>query len=274
MAYPWPLAPFDRSHPVRGYFNDPRISGSSRAFHFGVDIAAPNGTPVYAVAGGTVHLENPRAVSVAAAGIEFGYWHIVPAVGHLERVSRHQLLGHIAAPWLHVHFAERRGGLYRNPLRPAGLAPWKDTTRPQVTAIRFLRNGRELAPALVRGSVDVVAEAHDMPPLPVPAPWAGLPVTPARLRWRVLRNGRVVRRWHTPVDFTGTMIPKERFRSVYAPGTRQNHANAPGLYRFYLAHTWSTDLLPDGPYRLEVEASDLAGNVGSRALQFTLANNL
>ena len=274
MAYPWPLAPFDRAHPVRGYFNDPRISGSSRAFHFGVDIAAPNGTPVYAVAGGTVHLENPRAVSVAAAGVEFGYWHIVPAVAHLERVSRHQLLGHVAAPWLHVHFAERRGGLYRNPLRPAGLAPWRDTTRPQVTAIRFLRNGRELAPALLHGAVDVVAEAHDIPPLLVPAPWAGLPVTPARLRWRVLRNGKVVRRWHTPVDFTRTMIPKERFRSVYAPGTRQNHAGAPGLYRFYLAHTWSTDLLPDGPYRLEVEASDLAGNVGSRALQFTLANEL
>jgi hypothetical protein len=119
-----------------------------------------------------------------------------------------------------------------------------------VTAIRFLRNGRELAPALLHGAVDVVAEAHDIPPLLVPAPWAGLPVTPARLRWRVLRNGKVVRRWHTPVDFTRTMIPKERFRSVYAPGTRQNHAGAPGLYRFYLAHTWSTDLLPDGPYRL------------------------
>lgn len=274
MAYPWPLAPFDRSHPVRGYFNDPRISGSSRAFHFGVDIAAANGTPVYAVAGGTVHLENPRAVSVAAAGVEFGYWHIVPAVAHLERVSRHQLLGHIAAPWLHVHFAERRGGLYRNPLRAAGLAPWRDTSRPEVTAIRFLRNGRELVPALLRGSVDVVCEAYDMPPLPVPPPWDGLPVTPARIRWRVLRNGTVVRRWHTPVDFTRTMIPKERFRSVYAPGTRQNHAGAPGLYRFYLAHTWSTELLPDGPYRLEVEASDLAGNTGSRGVDFTLANAL
>jgi hypothetical protein len=43
------LEPFDRAHPVRGYFNDPRISGKSRAFHFGIDIAAANGTPVYAV---------------------------------------------------------------------------------------------------------------------------------------------------------------------------------------------------------------------------------
>jgi hypothetical protein len=101
-----------------------------------------------------------------------------------------------------------------------------------------------------------------------------LPVTPARLRWRVLRNDKVVRRWRTPVDLSRSMLPQERFRSVYAPGTRQNHSGEPGLYRFYLAHTWSTALLPDGPYRLEVEASDLAGNAGSRSLAFSIANDL
>jgi hypothetical protein len=274
MAYSWPLAPFDRPHPVRGYFNDPRISGASRAFHFGIDISAPNGTPVYAVAGGVVHLENPRAVSVAAAAAEFGYWHVVPAVAHRQRVRAHELLGHVEAPWLHVHFAERRGGLYRNPLRRGGLAPWTDTTKPQVTAIRFLRNGRDVPADRVRGAVDVVAEAHDMPPLPVPPPWNKLPVTPARVRWRVLRGDRVVRRWHTPVDFTKTLIHQERFRSVYAPGTRQNRAGSAGLYRFYLAHTWSTSLLPDGHYRLEVEASDLGGNAGLLTLPFTLSNGL
>jgi hypothetical protein len=173
-----------------------------------------------------------------------------------------------------VHFAERRDGVYRNPLRRGGLSPWNDTTRPQVTALRFMRKDRELSPNLVRGAVDVIAEAHDMPPLRVPPPWNDLPVTPARLRWRVLRNERVVRRWHTPVDFTRTLIPRERFRSVFAPGTRQNHAGSAGLYRFYLAHTWSTDLLADGPYRIEVEASDLAGNVGTLDLPFTIANSL
>src|SRR5881398_3549347 len=217
MGYSWPLRPFDRPHPVRAYFNDPRISGASRAFHFGIDISAPNGTPVYAVEAGTVHLEDARAISVAAAGVDFGYWHVVPAVAHLQRVRRHALLGHVEAPWLHVHFAERRDGVYRNPLRRGALTPWQDTTRPTVTAVRFMRNGRELPPDQVRGAVDVIAEAHDMPPLPVPPPWQGLPVAPARLRWRVLRNQRVVRRWHTPVDLSRTLIPKERFRSIYAP---------------------------------------------------------
>ena len=274
MGYSWPLRPFDRPHPVRAYFNDPRISGGSKAFHFGIDISAPNGTPVYAVSAGTVHLENPRAVSVAAGEVDFGYWHLVPAVRHLERVARHQLLGHVEAPWLHVHFAERRGGLYRNPLRPGALTPWHDTTTPHVTRVTFLRDGRELAAAALAGGVDVVAEAHDEPPLPVPAPWHGLPVTPARLRWRVLRDGAAARRWHTPIDFTKTLIPKERFAAVYAPGTRQNHAGEAGLYRFYLAHTWSTGLLADGPYEIEAEASDLAGNAASLRVPVVLVNNL
>ncbi len=274
MTYSWPLQPFDRAHPVRGYFNDPRISGASKAFHFGIDISAANGAPVYAVASGTVHLENARAVSVAGGDGEFGYWHVVPAVRHLERVARHQLLGHVEAPWLHVHFAERRGGVYRNPLRPGALTPWTDTTRPHVTAIRFVHDGHELPAALVAGAVDVVAEAYDSPPLPVPAPWHGLPVTPARLRWRVLRGGNVVRRWHTPVDFTQELLPKERFHAVYAPETRQNRAGKAGRYCFYLAHTWSTSRLADGDYELEAEASDLAGNAGSLRLRFRLANDL
>jgi hypothetical protein len=33
-------------------------------------------------------------------------------------------------------------------------------------------------------------------------------------------------------------------------------------------------MLPDGPYRLEVEASDLRGNKGGMQLPFTIANDL
>lgn len=273
-VYSWPLKPFDRAHPVRGYFNDPRISGKSRAFHFGIDIAAPNGTPVYAVRAGVVHLEGRRSLSVADGDLDFGYWHVIPAVRHHERVAKHQLLGHVEAPWLHLHFAEHRSGVYRDPLRPGALAPWRDTTKPHVTRIVFSRNGRALSRAAISGSVDVIAEAHQMPPVKVRAPWDGLPVTPARVRWRVRLGGRSVRPWHTPIDFSNGLLPRESFRWIYAPGTRQNRPGKPGLYRFYLAHTWSTTLLADGPYHLEVEAIDLYGNRGGRQLAFTIANNV
>jgi hypothetical protein len=143
-----------------------------------------------------------------------------------------------------------------------------------VTRIVLSRNGRELSPDEVSGAVDVIAEAHQMPPLAVPAPWRGLPVTPARLRWRVRRGGRTVRAWHVPVDFGKTLLPQDAFRRIYAPGTRQNRAGTPGLYRFFLAHTWSTRLLPDGHYGLEVEACDLYGNTGARTLPFTIANDV
>ena len=274
VVYSWPLEPFDRPHPVRGYFNDPRISGASRAFHFGIDISAPNGTPVYAVRGGVVHLEGPRSLSVADRDLDFGYWHVIPAVRHRQRVARHQLLGHVETPWLHVHFAEHRSGVYRDPLRPGALTPWSDTTKPRVTKIMFARNGRALTSAGVSGAVDVIAEAHQIPPLAAPAPWHDLPVTPARLRWRVRRGDRTVRPWHTPIELGKTLLPQDAFRRIYAPGTRQNRAEKPGLYRFYLAHTWSTTLLEDGPYRLEVEASDLRGNTGRLHLNFAIANNV
>jgi hypothetical protein len=268
------LKPFDRPHPVRGYFNDPRISGASRAFHFGIDIAAPNGTPVYAVRRGVVHLGGGRSVSVVDRDVAFGYWHVIPAVRHLEGVERHQLVGHVEAPWLHVHFAERRAGVYRDPLRRGALTPWSDTTKPRVTRIVFSRNGRQLAADAISGAVDVIAEAHQMPPRRVPAPWNGLPVTPARIRWRVRRDELTVRRWHTPIELGRELLPQEAFRRVYAPGTRQNRAGAPGLYRFYLARTWSTRLLRDGSYRLEVEASDLRGRTGRLDLPFAIVNDL
>jgi hypothetical protein len=274
--YGWPLRPFDRAHPVRAYFNDPRISGRSRAFHFGIDIAARDGRPVYAVEAGLVHLEGGRSLSVACPdGREFGYWHVIPAVGHRTTVRRHQLLGHVEAPWAHLHFAESRGRTYLDPLRPGALSPWSDATSPRIAHVGFFRGAREVPPAGVHGVVDVICEAYDLPPLPVPPPWNGLPVTPARLRWRVLHaGGRIARAWHTPVDLSRRLLPRELFDVVYAPGTRQNHAGKPGRYRFVLAHGWTTSLLPDGPYRLEAEAVDERGNRARVRLPFAIANGV
>ena len=273
-AYDWPFEPFDRPHSVRGYFNDPRIADNSKAFHFGVDICAADGTPVYAIDPGTVHLEGARSLSVVSdgGGRTFGYWHVVPAVRHHAHVRRHQLLGHVEASWGHLHFAESSRKRYRNPLRPGGLGPWSDPTSPRISGIQLFRGKKEVSPLDVRGSVDVIVEAWDKPPLPIPPPWSGSIVTPAMLRWRVLRGRRVVRPWHAPVDFRKTLLPASLFPVVYTPDTRQNHPHHPGLYRFYAAHTWDTKLLPNGHYRLEVAVADAQGNRAHAALPFAVAN--
>jgi hypothetical protein len=272
VPYGWPLKPFDRVHPVRGSFNDPRISGRSRAFHFGIDVSAPDGTPVYAVIGGTAHLENENAVSIDAGDVDFGYWHIIPAVRHHQQVARHQLLGRVLAPWAHVHFAERRNRNYVDPLRPGALTPWRDPTSPRIGAISFERDGRVVKPDAVFGDVDVIVEAYDRPPVPPPEPWHDVILTPAFIRWRVMHGSRIARPWHTPIDFRKGLLPQSRFAGVYASGTRQNRPNKPGRYRFFVAHTWSTRLLPDGPYRLEAEAVDERGNSARAGLPFQIVN--
>jgi hypothetical protein len=273
VSYGWPVKPFDKQHAVRGFFCDPRIAEGESSFHFGVDVAAADGTPVYAVAAGTVHIDPAHNVAILEAGLEHAYWHIVPTVRAGQTVQRHALIGHVASGWGHVHLAERRDGHYWNPLRRGALAPFADFGAPVVSRIVVERGGTPLDPAMLSGVVDVIAEAHDNPPIAAPEPWHGLPVTPALVRWRLFRGGNEVQAWKVAADFRATMIPNSRFAAIYAPGTRQNHANAPGLYRFWLAKRWDTRTHADGRYELEVEASDTRGNGSRRRLAITIGNH-
>jgi hypothetical protein len=275
VSYGWPLAPFDHQHPVRAFFCDPRIGDNgSKAFHFGVDVSGPDGTPVYAVQAGTIYGEGAQNIAVVEGGgaAEHGYWHIVPAVRHGQHVARHQLLGRIAKGWGHVHLAERRAGQYWNPLRGGALAPFADFGAPSVDRIVAERAGAHLNSNSLFGVVELIAEAHDIPPIAAPPPWHGLPVTPALVRWRLVRNAREVVPWKVVADFRTTLLPAAAFPAVYARGTRQNHPNKPGLFRFLLASAFDTRRHPDGRYRLDVEAADIRGNASRGHLALTFTN--
>src|SRR6478752_2410249 len=81
-SYGWPVKPFDRPHPIRGAFGDPRtvftvaptaggvLTGPGLfSFHEGIDISAPNGAAVYPVRDGrvtTASLEKSRERVVVA----------------------------------------------------------------------------------------------------------------------------------------------------------------------------------------------------------------
>jgi hypothetical protein len=274
-SYGWPIKPFNRQHPVRAYLNDPRNGhGDAKSFHFGIDISAPNGTPVYAVEAGQVFLKHGRmAVAVKGATRTFGYWHVMPAVRDHQIVRLHQLLGHICSNdggGEHVHLAERRGTEYLNPLRRGGIGPYVDRTPPTVASVEFFRNGRAVDPDALTGRVDIVVEAFDTTPLLVPAPWSDLPVAPARIQWSIARGSRRAP-LRTAVDLSRSMLPARLYDSIYAPGTKQNYVGDPGHYRFYLAHRFDASKLSTRPCRLRIETVDTRGNRAVAQLEIARA---
>jgi hypothetical protein len=280
MSYGWPLAPFGEQHPIRAFFGDPRIgSAGGTSFHFGVDVSAPNGTPVYAVAAGTVELDvagGPENVAVLSATATHGYWHIEPAVTQGQHVAQGELLGRIAAPWEHVHLAERTPpqGPYVNPLREGALAPFAKYGAPTVDSIVAERDGQTLDPSALAGAIDLIADAHDVTPIPPLTPYTHMPVTPARVQWKLVAEAEEVMPWRTSADFQTTLPANSLYATVYAPGTTQNHPPKPGVYRFQLARAFDTAAHPDGSYRLDVEVSDTRGNASTRRLAIVIANNL
>ncbi len=277
-AYGWPLRPFDRPHPIRGAFDDPRLHlgtdpvESSIAFHFGVDIVAADWAPVYAVGSGRISV-HPGSVTLRRPnGRVFGYWHVAGTLPTGTRVKEHQLIGYVLPGWGHVHFAESRNGLYVNPLRRGALAPFSDRTRPIVASVKFAdANGSAVSSDLATGTVGVVADIYDNPPLPPPAPWQFARVTPALVRWRLLRGELVVSTWKTAADFTDVLTPSALFGWTYAPGTYQNKANRPGRYIFWITRTLDLSTLPPGGYEVQVEGIDTRNNIGTGSLGFSIS---
>jgi hypothetical protein len=278
-AYGWPVKPFDQQHPVRGFFGDPRIGATehgSHSLHFGIDVSARDGTAVYATLSGRIYVEpeHPETVAIKSddGTLVFAYWHVVPTVRTGQRaVAYRTVIGHVGTGWGHVHFAETRGGVYLNPLRPGALGPYRDRTRPTIHAVAFERGGTAIDRERLAGRFDLVVEAYDETPLAVPAPWTGKPVAPAVVHWRIIgRAGAPA--WRTAADFRYTIPSAPAFDSVFARWTRQNKASRRGRYRFYLAQAWNSASLPDGSYRIEVRAMDTRGNCGSGSATFTIRN--
>jgi murein DD-endopeptidase MepM/ murein hydrolase activator NlpD len=277
-GYGWPLRPFDRPHPIRGAFGDPRfhldLEGQISAFHFGVDIAAADGTPVYAVEPGYAHARSADVSVESRSGRLFGYWHIRPIVHTGQHIRMHQLLGYIGYGWGHLHFAESFRGAYKDPLRPGALTPFFDRGVPTIEAIELRpTDATPLDPTSVTGSINVVASIYELPPLAPPAPWQLSHLSPAVIWW-VLSGPDGVSESALVVDFEIGLPPNSLYSWVYAPGTYQNKPDRPGRYLFWLAHDLDTTALPDGQYRLTVYAESTRHRIGSKTIVFQTENGV
>ena len=276
-AYGWPVKPFDEQHPVRGFFGDPRIDDATHSvsLHFGVDVVAANGTPVYATITGRVgiHPLHADTVTVAAGtGRALEYWHVVPAVrAGSWAVARRTVIGRVETPWEHVHVAEVCGGQYVNPLRSGALAPFVDRTRPEVGVLTAERAGTPVRVTRLSGRVDLVVEVRDWMPIAAPAPWTGKPVMPAVVRWRIVGSRGLAGRWQTALDLRDA-LPACGYAGVYAKWTRQNKPWRAGRYRVYLTRGLDTRGVADGTYSIQIRASDMGGNTATSSLPLTIRN--
>ena len=251
------------------------------SFHAGVDISAPGGTAVYAVASGTVYIPDvkeaylrgrPVALGVRGKGVRFEYWHVRPVVVSGRRVAAHQLLGRVISKWGHLHLTEMWGERAVNPLRVGGLTPYEDHTSPTIISVRIYRDGKYPPPATaLSGKVDLVVDAYDTPQMK--SNWAWARVTPALIRWRLLNeaNGKVVVPTQTPVDFRLDR-PKTALTNVFAPRTRQNGSKRAGIYNFWLVRGFDSSRFPNGAYELVVLVSDTRGNTARKTVQLTVGN--
>jgi len=297
-AYPWPVKPFNKAHPVRGNFGDPRTIFSLSLFtnglegpgdfqfHNGVDISAPDGTPVYPVVSGTVKLiGGGTEISVKADDDRtFQYFHLVPVVADGEKViAKRTLLGYVARTFGHVHLTEIRGFKVWNPLAKGGLAPYRDTTKPRVTQV-FMRGPSSLAPLDplgVCGTVSIVAEAYDWPALKVPGAFAGFPVSPALVSWSMRKVGGAVLQPEIPAfDVRSGLPTKPEFWDIYSRGTYQNaprFANRqfnlmPGRFLYNLNTAFDTRTVANGVYQISAAAQDERGNRTFLNQRFTIVN--
>jgi len=288
LDYGWPLLPFNRQHPIRGNFGDPRTISQERfgvdgvgdpgdySFHNGVDISVKVGSAVYPVVSGTAFVpdKDEVIVRVSSPRRSFLYVHILPTVRTGERVvAGRTVLGRVRFPARHVHLTEIDNGQAVNPL--LHLRPYQDHTAPTIEAVGFFdQSGRAEDPIALSGTVSIIARSSDTPPLAVPGAWDNRPVGPALIRWRLLTARETeVGPVRTPVDFRQTEPPRQDFWHAYASGTYQNfpvfdhhyYWGQSGRLRYHLGEL-NTDTLQAGSYQIAVSASDICGNTTTRTI--------
>jgi hypothetical protein len=322
----WPLRPLHRQHPIRGSFLDPRGREYGRGgYHFGIDISVDDARPdpraprglshvVYAVESGEAsdvlaaprhHLCGARRVSVG----HFDYWHVSPTVVPGQHVEAGEPIGWSCRGEWHVHLAEwtRVGDrrIWVDPLHRGGkVAPYTDTARPVVAALRFFgpRSARRvpfgvgpfaasaaLTPTRLHGLVELRAEIGDPQ-----SHWGFIARHP---RWKTLahpyrvsvtiRSRRTRRVVLGRLSFESDQLPRTPYLVHYAPGTVENEpiaqcaaersASCAGSYWFrpfsrFQRELWDTRSVRNGAYVVTVNAWDIEGNEGSSSVRVVVAN--
>lgn len=251
---------------------------------------------------------NYRTVRVG----DWGYGHVDPVgtVTNGEHVEPGQQIGWSCRTLWHVHLAHwtEVGGrqLYVNPLRSGVLEPYVDTAKPRIGGIRFTPPSPSIAwasfvgtiessldvvpldPANLRGVVDVSASVSD--PQSFRGWLAAFPrlranQVPYEIRVSVTSESDGERVLDANV-FDGSTVPSDPSLdgTIFAAGTRENlptwfclnypNVYCAGTYWFHLfgGGGWDTRTVPNGRYRLCVDAYDAVLNHARSCVSVAVAN--
>ena len=255
----WPIQPFHRQHALRAGLNELRPAN----FHVGVDVVAHNGTNVYPIQSGFVHIRYDGTGDVNVDVGAFDYWHIHPTVREGQYASAYRTkLGWVLYNFKHVAVSEGHG-TYINPLRPGGsLRPYHDSEPPIIGVPRVYADGR------------VIVGAFDPQSFVEKASFETPVLAPAALAWRLYdRHGRAL----TPLEWAlrGSQNYPPGLKSViFAPGAANPgyacfafHVRCIPNWVYWLAGGLTRPLplasLRRGRYWLTVYAWDWAGNTSA-----------
>ncbi len=165
--YPWPVQPINQSQYLTGTFCEFRDTGTSDHFHNGVDIPKADGSPVYAIANGTVTSIYPSGSDSYVRVGRYCYLHIVPnpglAVGDAV-VAEQTVLGTIRPGQGHIHFIDGYYDDETNAIRPVGgLTPYDDPWPPIIRYVKFFadESEQEFTSAKVTGKVDIIVKVEE-----------------------------------------------------------------------------------------------------------------
>ncbi|MBP7460865.1 MAG: M23 family metallopeptidase, partial [Candidatus Delongbacteria bacterium] len=308
VRYQWPLPPFHQSREIDGTFCEFRNTGSYDHFHNAIDIVQADGSPVYAVLDGIVHLiddgsgSNSYVQVRSAIGTQWKhmvYLHIVPnpslQAGQTV-VKGVTIVGTIYPGMGHLHFGERSlvdnpssYGTYINNLRAeGGLYPFYDSTAPEIHAstLRFRMAGSDwpLSADNLAGRVEIRIKIEEKN-----GPYgtngnngtylAGYRIWDSdrtRIVFEPFPDGIAYRFDYEPVDEDVHRVFVKGEATLSNPVYWLTNGDGADYINQNLRvnpNSWDTEQLPIGNYQLEVFSEDTRHNKSRQFFPITVTRN-